>query len=213
MNRRRCNAEWPIWSNDTKNRCWRKRKIVSFALLNVMKWIDRHSMSWETSSIDNNEWSSSSSLGLAPRAIPIFRSRYKEECHMIASQSETKISELKQKIEHLRNRNDQLQSDMADLQRKDTEVTGWKHLFDWRRFVVSDESNLDEECQSNQNLRRAAEGCWRTSGWSLTKSERRATFCIEKNFRFLLEQVAKQLVRDRLAILPSDHYSSYAGIR
>lgn len=48
--------------------------------------------------------------------------RYKEECHTIASQSETRINDLKQKIENLRSRNEQLQSDVADVKRKEAEV-------------------------------------------------------------------------------------------
>lgn len=48
--------------------------------------------------------------------------RYKEECHTIASQSETRINELKQKIENLRSRNEKLQSDVADVKRKEAEV-------------------------------------------------------------------------------------------
>jgi len=51
-----------------------------------------------------------------------FNLRYKEECHTIASQSETKISELKQKIDNLRGRNEQLQSEIADVKRKEAEV-------------------------------------------------------------------------------------------
>jgi len=48
--------------------------------------------------------------------------RYKEECHTIASQSETRINELKQKIENLRSRNEKLQSDVTDVKRKEAEV-------------------------------------------------------------------------------------------
>ena len=48
--------------------------------------------------------------------------RYKEECHTIASQSETKIQELKQKIENQRTRNEQLQSEIGDVKRKEAEV-------------------------------------------------------------------------------------------
>jgi len=48
--------------------------------------------------------------------------RYKEECHTIASQSETKINELKQKIENLRGRNEKLQSEIGDVKRKEAEV-------------------------------------------------------------------------------------------
>ena len=48
--------------------------------------------------------------------------RYKEECHTIASQSETRISELKQKIENLRGRNEKLQSEIRDVKRKEAEV-------------------------------------------------------------------------------------------
>jgi phosphoglycerate-specific signal transduction histidine kinase len=51
-----------------------------------------------------------------------FYVRYKEECHIIASQSETKISELKQKIENLRERNEKLQSEIGDVKRKEAEV-------------------------------------------------------------------------------------------
>lgn len=52
--------------------------------------------------------------------------RYKEECHTIASQSETKIHELKQKLENLRARNEQLQSEIADVKRKEAEVSDAK---------------------------------------------------------------------------------------
>jgi outer membrane murein-binding lipoprotein Lpp len=55
-------------------------------------------------------------------SLNLVYSRYKEECHTIASQSETKMNELKGKIDHLHARNTQLQSDMADIQRKDAEV-------------------------------------------------------------------------------------------
>jgi len=48
--------------------------------------------------------------------------RYKEECHTIASQSETKINELKQKIDNLRGRNEKLQSEINDVKRKESEV-------------------------------------------------------------------------------------------
>ena len=48
--------------------------------------------------------------------------RYKEECHTIASQSELKMSELKQKMENLRGRNEQLQSEIGDVKRKEAEV-------------------------------------------------------------------------------------------
>ncbi|CAF5162960.1 unnamed protein product, partial [Rotaria sp. Silwood1] len=47
---------------------------------------------------------------------------YKEECHTIASQSETTINELKQKIDKLRSRNEQLQSEIGDVKRKDAEM-------------------------------------------------------------------------------------------
>ena len=54
--------------------------------------------------------------------IITFDFRYKEECHTIASQSETKIKELKDKIDNLRGRNEQLQSEVTDVKRKETEV-------------------------------------------------------------------------------------------
>lgn len=49
-------------------------------------------------------------------------SRYKEECHAIASQSETKIKELKDKVENQRSRNEHLQAEVADIKRKEAEV-------------------------------------------------------------------------------------------
>ncbi len=52
----------------------------------------------------------------------LFYLRYKEECHTIASQSETRINELKQKIDNLRGRNEQLQSEINDIKRKEAEV-------------------------------------------------------------------------------------------
>ena len=62
-------------------------------------------------------------------------SRYKEECHMIASQSETKISDMKQKMENLRARNEQLQSEVADVKRKEAEVSDRKRI----TFIISTE--------------------------------------------------------------------------
>ncbi|CAF1207838.1 unnamed protein product [Rotaria sordida] len=48
--------------------------------------------------------------------------KYKEECHTIASQSETTITELKQKVDNLRSRNEQLQSEIVDVKRKEAEM-------------------------------------------------------------------------------------------
>lgn len=54
---------------------------------------------------------------------------------MIASQSETKISDMKQKMENLRARNEQLQSEVADVKRKEAEVSDRKRI----TFIISTE--------------------------------------------------------------------------
>ncbi|CAF2498829.1 unnamed protein product [Rotaria sp. Silwood2] len=98
--------------------------------------------------------------------------KYKEECHTIASQSETTINGLKQKIDNLRSRNEQLQSEIGDVKRKDAE--------------------MDRILTKNANRIKALEE-------RLHDAEEQA---IEASRR-----VAKQLVRDRLAITQGDHYS------
>ncbi|CAF1444902.1 unnamed protein product, partial [Didymodactylos carnosus] len=45
--------------------------------------------------------------------------KYKEECHTITAQSEMKINEFRQNIDNLKNRNNQLQSEIADVKRKE----------------------------------------------------------------------------------------------
>ncbi|CAF3415486.1 unnamed protein product [Rotaria socialis] len=103
--------------------------------------------------------------------------KYKEECHTIASQSETRINDLKQKIDNMRGRNDQLQSEVADVKRKEAE--------------------MDRILAKNANRIKSLEERLHDAEEQAIESSRR---------------VAKQLVRDRLAITHGDQYS-YSGIR
>ncbi|CAF3464004.1 unnamed protein product [Rotaria sp. Silwood1] len=103
--------------------------------------------------------------------------KYKEECHTIASQSETTINELKQKIDKLRSRNEQLQSEIGDVKRKDAEMDRILAK-NSKRIKALEERLHDAEEQALEASRR----------------------------------VAKQLVRDRLAITQGGHYS-YSHMR
>ncbi len=85
----------------------------------------------------------------------LFYFRYKEECHTIASQSETKIKELKQKIDNLRERNEKLQSEIADVKRKESEVCLIiKKIFSFKIFYL-DGSNTCKEYKSYESIRRS----------------------------------------------------------
>ncbi|UJR30782.1 hypothetical protein I4U23_018302 [Adineta vaga] len=81
--------------------------------------------------------------------------KYKEECHTIASQSETKINELKQKIDNLRGRNEQLQSEIGDVKRKEAE-TERLLIKNTNRIKTLEERLHDTEEQAIEASRRAA---------------------------------------------------------
>jgi hypothetical protein len=49
-------------------------------------------------------------------------SRWKEECHMITTQSEQKIMELRSNIENLRTYNEKLSQDIQEAKQKEIEV-------------------------------------------------------------------------------------------